>query len=55
MYALSERASEVFAQVDPITTDAKADPMARFIACLVGAAAAIYCDEPGRVLVYLAQ
>lgn len=53
MYALSDRAGEVFARVDPTVKDAHAEPMARLIACLVGAAAALYCDEPGRVLSYL--
>ncbi|HQR19262.1 MAG TPA: LuxR C-terminal-related transcriptional regulator [Burkholderiaceae bacterium] len=55
MYALSERAGEVFAQVDPVAADTGIEPLARLEAGLVGAAAAVYCDQPGRVAPYLAH
>jgi len=53
MYALSDRASEVFARVDPVASDPATDPHLQFEAALVGASAALFCDQPGLVIRYL--
>ena len=53
MYALSDRAGEVFARVDPVASDPAMDPHLRFMAALIGSAAAVYCDQPGLVIRYL--
>ena len=52
MYALGDRAVEVFARVDPIAADKSTDSHLRFEAALIGAAAAFFCDQPGLVIRY---
>ena len=53
IYALGDRAGEVFARVDPIAGNQSIDPHLRFEAALIGAAAAVFCDQPGLVIRYL--
>ena len=47
--AMGEAPAETFAVVNPIAADAAADPHARFEAGLIGACAAIFCDQPGVI------
>jgi len=47
--AMGEAPADAFAVVNPIATATSADPHARFEAGLIGACAAIFCDQPGVI------
>ena len=53
VHALGDTAGSVYAMVDPVAADAQVEEHARFEAGLIGAAAAIFCDQPGLLLDYV--